>query len=103
MRNLDDVKASTKKTVSVPQDFTSFVFQLEAYSFASKNIFGETSFLTNQLHPFVKNIRKYSIDYKSCIAGDKYLTAKPLLAVDEQVNLFLEELRRCDDCKNVKE
>ena len=36
MRNLDDVKASAKMTVSVPQDYHSIAFQLEAYTCASK-------------------------------------------------------------------
>jgi hypothetical protein len=46
MRNLDDVKASAKMMVSVPQDYHSLAFQLEAYTCASKYFFGEARRLT---------------------------------------------------------
>ena len=50
-----------------------------------------------------KKITKESIQYKNRIAGDKEFAAKVLWAVDEQVNLFLSECRRCDDRENVNE
>jgi hypothetical protein len=34
MKNIDDVKASAKTTVFVPQDFYSFLFQIQAYMLA---------------------------------------------------------------------
>ena len=56
MRNLDDVKASAKMTVLVPQDYHLLAFQLEAYACASKYIFGEASRLTVQLIFFIDRI-----------------------------------------------
>jgi hypothetical protein len=79
------------------------VFQLDAYVHASKYIFGEASILSSQLHNFVGKITKESIQYKNQIAGDKEFAAKVLWAVDEQVNLFLSECRRCDDHENINE
>ena len=102
-RNLDDVKASAKMTVSVPQDYHSLVFQIKAYTYASKYIFGEASILSSQLRSFVKKIEKESIQYKNRVAADKEFAAKILWAVDEQVNLFLNDCRRCDDRENVNE
>ena len=98
MRNLDNVKASAKMTVSVPQDYHSLIFQLEAYTCASKYIFGEASRLTIQLTFFVKKVRRYSIDYKNCIAVDEDFPANVLLVIYEQVNMFLDECHSCDDC-----
>ncbi len=56
MRNLDNVKASAKMTVLVPQDYHSLAFQLEAYTCASKYFFGEASRLTVQLMFFIKKV-----------------------------------------------
>ncbi len=36
--NLDNVKASAKTTVTVPQDYHLFVFQVKAYALSSKYI-----------------------------------------------------------------
>lgn len=102
-RNLDDVKASAKMTVSVPRDYHSLAFQLKAYACASKYIFGEASILSSQLRSFVERVEKESIQYKNRIAADKEFAAKILWAVDEQVNLFLSDCRRCDDRENVNE
>jgi hypothetical protein len=88
-------------TALVPQDYHALVFQLKAYMLASKYIFGESSILTSQLCQFVEKTKKQSLEYKCCIARDKDFAAKILLAVDEQVNLFLNECRRCNDSKNV--
>ncbi len=54
MRNLDDVKASAKTAVSVPQDYHSFVFQVKAYALSSKYIFGVNSILIRQLFLIVE-------------------------------------------------
>jgi hypothetical protein len=102
-RNPNDVKASAKMTVAVPQEYHSLVFQLEAYAHASKYVFGEASILSSQLRSFVGKITKESTQYKNRIAGDKEFAAKVLWAIDEQVNLFLSECRRCDDRENVNE
>ena len=102
-RNLDDVKASAKMTVAVPQDYHSLVFQLNAYAHMSKYIFGKASILSSQLCNFTRKITKESIQYKNRIAGDKEFAAKILWAINEQVNLFLSKCRRWDDRENVNE
>jgi hypothetical protein len=101
MRNLEDAKASTKKTVSVSQDYHSFVFQVEAYALSSKYIFKVDSLLTRQLFLFVEKIKHHSIPYKNWFALEENFAAKNLLAINKSVNLFLKECRRCYDCKNV--
>jgi hypothetical protein len=103
MQNLNEVKASAKVTALVAQDYHALVFQLKAYMLASKYIFRESSILTSQLCQFVEKTKKHSLEYKRRIPGDEDFTAKILLAVDEQVNLFLDERRRCNDRENVKE
>jgi hypothetical protein len=100
-RNLDDVKASAKMTVAVPQYYHSLFFQLNAYTHVSKYNFGKANILSSQLRNFSGKITKESIQYKNRIAGDKEFTAKILWAIDEQVNLFLSKCRRCNDCENV--
>jgi hypothetical protein len=49
MKNIDNVKSSAKTTVSVPQDFHSFLFQIEGFTLACQFIFGEESILMIQL------------------------------------------------------
>ncbi len=65
MKNINDVKASTKTTVSVPQDFYSFLFQIEVFMLACQFIFGEESILTIQLQNFAAKIAKHNIVYKN--------------------------------------
>jgi hypothetical protein len=103
MRNLDNVKASAKMTVLVPQDYHSLAFQLEAYTCASKYFFGEASRLTVQLMFFIKKVWKYSIDYKNRIAINADFPAKVLLLIDKQVNMFLDECRSCKDREDANE
>jgi hypothetical protein len=99
MRNLDKVKASAKVTALVPHNYHTLVFQLEAYTLVSKYIFGESSILTGQLRRFVEKTKMQNLAYKSHIAGDKDFATKIILPVDEQVNLFLDKCRRCNNCK----
>jgi hypothetical protein len=65
MKNIDNVKASAKTTVSVLQDFHSFLFQLKAFTLAYQFIFGEGSILTIQLQNFAIKIAKHNIVYKN--------------------------------------
>ncbi len=101
MKNIDNVKASAKTTVSVPQDFHSFLFQIEAFTLACQFIFVEGSILTIQLQNSAIKIAKHNIIYKNRIAGDDSFAGKILWAVDEQVQLFLEDCRKCADREDV--
>jgi hypothetical protein len=67
MKNINDIKASAKTTVSVPQNFHSFLFQIEAFTLACQFIFGEQSILTIQLQNFAVKIAKHNIVYKNQI------------------------------------
>jgi hypothetical protein len=56
LKNLDEVKASAKMTVTVPQDFHKFVFQIKAFAHAMGFLFGKESILAIQLNQFVKRV-----------------------------------------------
>jgi hypothetical protein len=71
MSNLDNVKASAKMTVSVPQDYLSSAFQVETYTLSSKYIFGIDSLLTRQHFLFVDKVKHHSIAYKNQLASYK--------------------------------
>jgi hypothetical protein len=71
LRNLEDIKASTKTTDSVPQDYHLFVFQVEAYSLSKKYIVRVNSLLTRQLCLFVEKIKHHSIAYKNQFTLEK--------------------------------
>ena len=101
IKSIDDVKASAKTTVSVPQDFHSFLYQLKAFTFAVGFIFGEDSILATKLLDFVEKVDKNSIVYKNRIATDNTFAAKILWSVDCFTQLFLEDCRKCLDREDV--
>jgi hypothetical protein len=100
MRNLDNIKASTKMTVSVTQDYHSFIVQVEACAFSRKYIFGIDSLLTRQIFISVDKVKHHSIAYNNWFASDGNFAAKILWVIDKSVNLFPKERRRCDKHKN---
>jgi hypothetical protein len=92
---MDKVKSSEKTTVTVPQDYHSFVYQLRAFAHASSFFFGNESILAIQLKDFVANIKgRHSITYKNRITADNTFATKILWAVDSFVQLFLEGCRK---------
>ena len=97
IKSIDDVKTSAKTTVTVPQDFHSFLYQLKAFTFAVGFVFGEDSILATKLLDFVEKVNKNSIVYKNRIATDNTFAAKILWSVDCFTQLFLEDCRKCLD------
>jgi hypothetical protein len=73
--------AKAKTTVTVPQDFHSFVYQLRALAqHASSFFFGDKSILAIQLKEFVTNIKgRHSITYKNRIVANNTFVAKNTL------------------------
>jgi hypothetical protein len=96
MRNLEDVKTSAKMTVTIPQDFHSFLYQIKAFANMTSFIFGTESILTGQLWILVNKNESNAITYKiMCIAQDKTFPTKILWAVSCRVNFFHEDCRKC--------
>jgi len=63
IKSIDDVKSSAKTTVTVPQDFHSFHYQLKAFAIAIGFVFSEDSILATRLRDFVEKVDKHSIIY----------------------------------------
>ena len=103
IKSIDDVKTSAKTTVTVPQDFHSFLYQLKAFTFAVGFVFGEDSILATKLLDFVEKVDKNSIVYKNRIATDNTFAAKILWSVDCFTQLFLEDCRKCLDREDVNQ
>jgi len=83
IKSVDDVKSSAKTTVTVPQDFHSFHYQLKAFAIATGFVFGKDSILaTRLLRDFVEKVDKHSIIYKNRITIDDTFAAKVLWTVD---------------------
>jgi hypothetical protein len=97
IKSIDDVKSSAKTTVTVPQDFHSFHYQLKAFAIAIGFVFGKDSILATRLRDFVEKVDKLSIIYKIRIAIDDTFAAKVLWMVDCFTQLFLEDCRKCLD------
>ena len=104
IKSIDDVKSSAKTTVTVPQDFHSFHYQLKAFAIATGFVFGKDSILaTRLLRDFVEKVDKLSIIYKIRIAIDDTFAAKVLWTVDCFTQLFLEDCRKCLDQEDVNQ
>jgi hypothetical protein len=102
MKNVDKIKSSAKATVTVPQDFHSFIYQLPAFAYATSFFFGEESILAVQLQEFVSNIKgKHSIIYQNQIASNYTFPAKNLWSIDGFDQLFLEDCHKCTDHEEV--
>ncbi len=79
IKSFDDVKSLAKTTVTVPQDFHSFNFQLKAFTTAIGFVFGKDSIPATKLRDFVVNVDgKHSIIYKNRIAVNDTFAAKVL-------------------------
>jgi hypothetical protein len=57
MKSMEEVKSLAKTTVTVPQDFHSFVYQLRAFTHASSFFFGDKSILAIQLRNFCQILK----------------------------------------------
>ncbi len=91
IKSIDDVKSSAKTTVTVPQNFHSFNFQLKAFTIAIGFVFSKDSILATKLQDFVVNVNgKHSIIYKNRIAINNTFAAKFLWSVDCFTQLFLK-------------
>jgi hypothetical protein len=102
IKSIDNIKSLAKTTVTVPQDFHSFNFQLKAFMIAIGYVFGEDSILATKLWDFVVNVDgKHSIIYKNRIAIDDTFAAKVLWSVDCFTQLFLEDCHKCHDQEDV--
>ena len=102
IKSIEDIKSLAKMTVTVPQDFHSFNFQLKAFTIAIGFVFGEDSILATKLRDFVENVnRKHSIIYKNRIAINDTFPAKVLWSVDCFTQLFLEDCRKCHDWEDI--
>jgi hypothetical protein len=102
MKSMDKVKSLAKTTVTVLQDFHSFVYQFRAFAHASSFFFGNKSILAIQLKEFVANIEgRHCITYKNIIAPDSTFATKILWLVDNFVQLFLKDCRKRVDQEDV--
>ncbi len=91
-------------TVTVPQDFHKFVFQIKAFAHATGFLFGKENILAIQLNQFVKRVEWRHISvYKNCIANKENFAAKILWSVDSFVQLFLKDCRKCADQEDVNQ
>jgi hypothetical protein len=65
IKSIDDIKSLAKMTVTFPQDFHSFNFQLKAFTIAIGFVFDEDSILATKLvRIFVENVdENHSIIY----------------------------------------
>jgi len=102
IKSIDNTKSSAKTTVTVPQDFHSFSFQLKAFTIAICFVFGKDSILATKLYDFVVNVdRKDNIIYKNRIAIDDKFTEKVLWSVDCFAQLFLKDCHKCPNQEDV--
>jgi len=97
IKSINDVKSSAKMTVTVPQDFHSFHYQLKAFVIALGFVFGKDSILATRLWDFVEKVDKNSMIYKNRIVINDTFAAKVLWSVDCYTQLFLNDCRKCLD------
>ena len=101
IKSIDDVKSSAKTTVTVPQDFHSFHYQLKAFAIALGFVFGEDSILATRLRDFVEKVDKNSMIYRNRITIDDTFAAKVLWSVDCFTQLFLNDCLKCLDREDI--
>ena len=101
IKSIDDVKSSAKTTVTVPQDFHSFHYQLKAFAIALGFVFGEDSILATRLRDFVEKVDKNSMIYRNRITIGDTFAAKVLWSVDCFTQLFLNDCLKCLDREDI--
>jgi hypothetical protein len=91
IKSINDVKSLAKTTVTVPQDFHSFTFQLKAFMTAIGFVFGKDSILATKLCDLVVNVDgKHSIIYRNRISIEDTFAAKVLWSVNCFIKLSLK-------------
>jgi hypothetical protein len=75
-KSLKEMKASSKVETMVPITYYGFIFQMKAFSTIVEIILGEESMCSVRLSHLVRQIIKFSSNYKLAIAQDKLFPSK---------------------------
>ncbi len=100
-KSLEEMKASSKVETTIPIDYYGFIFQMKVFSTIVRIILGEESMCTVQLLHLVRQIEKYSSNYKLAIAQDTLFPSKFEWIVDSRFHLFLQDCRKSLDQEDV--
>jgi hypothetical protein len=93
-KSLEEMKASSKVETTVPINDYGFIFQMKAFSTIVGIILREESLCSVQLLHLVRQIKKYSSNYKLVIAQDKLFPRKFKWIVNSCFHLFLQDCRK---------
>ncbi len=100
-KSIEEMKTSSKAETTVPTDYYGFIYQMKAFSTIVGIFLGEESMCSVQLLHLVRQIKKYSSNYKLGIAKDKQFPRIFEWVVNSRFHLFLQDCRKSLDQEDV--
>jgi hypothetical protein len=96
-KSLEEIKASQKQEVKVPETFEELVQSFVFYSGITTILFSNKSALANGIKMLIFCIRRDKIAFKTRIAGDKEFATKFIFAVEIRIQRWLRACMMHDD------
>jgi hypothetical protein len=90
-RTIEEIKSSNKQEVKAPISYLEMVQQLRYYAGACQIFFGEFSVATTSINALLSIIDKYKHIFKARESSETEFVSKFLFAVDQRMQLWLEE------------
>ena len=89
-KSLEEIKASHKQEVKVPETFEELVQLFVFYSGITMILFGNKSALVKRIKGLIYCIRHDNIVFKTRIAGDKEFATKFIFTIKIRIQLWLQ-------------
>ena len=100
-RSQEDIKKSLKQVVVAPSNLGDMKDQLRIYICVLSILFGKQSLLPRDVTRFHNALIDYSSELKCKLDCDKFLAAKMLLAMDQDIQRWLKECKRFKEREDV--
>jgi hypothetical protein len=93
-KSIEDIKASLKQTMHIPEDFVGLGTQLQLFATTSSIFFGSKSSCTEKLNQLLLLVGRNKKPFCDQIALDEFFAAKFLFAVDQRVQRWLRSCKQ---------
>jgi hypothetical protein len=87
---LDEIKASLRQSVNVPNDYNGLGMQIQLFTAAANIFFGKESICTTNLCQLLLQITRNKKSFCDQIALNKFFVAKFLFTVDRRVQCWMK-------------
>jgi hypothetical protein len=91
--SVDEIKASMRQEVIVPEGYNELGTQLQYFVGAMEIFFGAESLIRLEMNKLLHLVGKHKKQFRDAIALDEWFAARFLFAIDRRVQLFLAQCK----------